>query len=378
MIGRRLVRLNFNQLRYEADFRYSLVHVRDNAESIAFYQGEKSERREIGKWFSNVLSNFSLLIGWQRNLSFFTTAHSYLPVVLPYLILFPAYFSGKIDYGDMLQANFAFAQVYAALAQIISRFDQITTFTAGVDRLAAFSESLKPVDPSTHEDEKEITSLPGDRFSLENLTLQTPDRMRTLFRNMTVSPAPSDNLLIVGPSGVGKSSLIRAIAGLWTAGEGQVTRPDPGDILFLPQKPYMTIGSLRDQLCYPRSPENMTDQDLRSVLESVNLTDLPDRLGGFETVLDWADVLSLGEQQRLSFARLLVSRPRFAILDEATSALDARNEALVYSLLTTLGIRFISVGHRPGIVDFHTHVIELRTDGNWSLMTVLEYKTREA
>ncbi len=162
LIGRRLVGLNFNQLRYEADFRYSLVHVRDNAESIAFYQGEKPEIAQIGDRFQKVLGNFNLLIGWQRNLSLFTTAYSYLPVVLPFLVLFPQYFSGKIEYGDMVQANFAFTQIYAALSLIVSQMEQITNFAAGVERLSTFADAITPAPSSV----PGITTDQADRFAL--------------------------------------------------------------------------------------------------------------------------------------------------------------------------------------------------------------------
>jgi len=369
LIGRRLVRLNFNQLRYEADFRYSLVHVRDNTESIAFYQGEEPEVAHINSRFRNVLHNFSLLIGWQRNLSFFTTAYSYLPVVLPYLILFPPYFSGKIQYGDMVQANFAFTQVYAALSLIVSQIDQITNFAAGVNRLAGFSDAIAP----EREMVAGITSQRADRFALDRMTLLTPRGARTLISNLTMDLHPSDNLVIVGQSGVGKSSLLRAIAGLWAQGEGTVRRPDLSRIFFLPQKPYMLLGSLRAQLLYPQLERNVSQEELQRVLETVRLEDLSERVGGFDVELDWGDVLSLGEQQRLAFARLFINRPEYAVLDEATSALDGANEANLYRKLQELNIHYISVGHRRSILGYHNQVLDLQGRGTWRLLPVEEF-----
>jgi putative ATP-binding cassette transporter len=369
LIGRRLVRLNFNQLKFEADFRYSLVHVRDNAESIAFYQGEDTERSRITDRFRSVLKNFGFLIGWQRNLSFFTTAYSYLPVVLPFLVLFPQYFSGKIEYGDMIQANFAFTQVYAALSLIVSQIEQITTFAAGVERLSTFADALN----------SEQAAVPGikcqdsDRFAMIGMTLRTPNRMRTLIDDLTIELESGDNLVVVGQSGVGKSSLLRAIAGLWSQGAGVVKRPPLSRIFFLPQKPYMLLGSLRDQLLYPRLERKISDEELISVLKTVRLEDLPERVGGFDAELDWADVLSLGEQQRLAFARLLANRPEFAVLDEATSALDSANEANLYRQLKQLGIRYISVGHRISILDYHDLVLELQSRNKWRLLPVKDY-----
>ena len=372
LIGRRLVGLNFNQLHYEADFRYSLVHVRDNAESIAFYQGEKSEIAQIGDRFRKVLGNFNLLIGWQRNLSLFTTAYSYLPVVLPFLVLFPQYFAGQIEYGDMVQANFAFTQIYAALSLIVSQMEQITNFAAGVERLSTFSDAVTP----TPKPVPGILTDEGDRFVLTDVTLLTPNRNRALFQGLTVDLSDQDNLVVVGQSGVGKSSLLRAIAGLWTQGSGEILRPALQEIYFLPQRPYMLLGSLKDQLLYPRMRQEIPEEELRRVLQWVNLADLPERSGGFEAELVWADVLSLGEQQRLAFARLFINRPGFAVLDEATSALDNENEATLYGKLQELGIHYISVGHRRSILDYHNYVLELRGQDKWQLLSVAEYKTK--
>jgi putative ATP-binding cassette transporter len=364
------VRLNFNQLRYEADFRYSLIHVRDNTESIAFYQGEKQEIDQIAGRFRSVLKNFSLLIGWQRNLSFFTTAYRYLPVVLPFLVLFPQYFGGEIEYGDMVQANFAFAQVYAALSLIVSQIEPITNFAAGVKRLSDFGDAMAPDQPA----EAGITSEQADRFALGHVTLMTPSRKRTLIQDLTIDLDGNANLVVVGQSGVGKSSLLRAIAGLWTQGRGVVQRPPLGEIFFLPQRPYMLLGSLRAQLLYPRAENDISEAQLRQILQVVRLEDLPERVGGFDVVLDWADVLSLGEQQRLAFARLLVNRPAYAVLDEATSALDVKNEANLYGQLQALGIHYISVGHRSSILDFHDSVLELQGEDQWRLLSVAEYR----
>jgi putative ATP-binding cassette transporter len=371
LIGRRLVSLNFNQLKFEADFRYSLVHVRDNTESIAFYQGEKPETTRISDRFRRVLKNFSLLIGWQRNLSFFTTAYSYLPVVLPFLVLFPQYFAGKIEYGDMVQANFAFTQVYAALSLIVSQIEQITNFAAGIERLSTFDHAIRPAQAPV----PGIQSEEGDRFTMRQMTLLTPNRARTLIDKLTVDLGSSDNLVVIGPSGIGKSSLLRAIAGLWTQGAGVVKRPPLSEIFFLPQKPYMLLGSLKDQLLYPRLDREISDAQLRNVLKKVRLEDLPERVGGFNAELDWADVLSLGEQQRLAFARLLINHPGFAVLDEATSALDMENEANLYEKLRELGIRYISVGHRRSILNYHNRVLELQARDKWRLLPVKEYLT---
>jgi putative ATP-binding cassette transporter len=248
--------------------------------------------------------------------------------------------------------------------------EQITNFAASIERLSTFADAITPT--PVHG----IQTYETDRFALADVTLLTPDRDRTLFKNLTMDLKGSNNIVVGGQSGVGKSSLLRAIAGLWTQGSGIVLRPALEEIFFLPQKPYMLLGSLRDQLLYPRMEMEIPDDELRNVLESVNLADLPERSGGFGAKLIWADVLSLGEQQRLAFARLFINRPGFAVLDEATSALDGENEAMLYLKLQELDIHYISVGHRSSILDFHDHVLELQGQDQWELLTVDDYRIK--
>jgi putative ATP-binding cassette transporter len=270
----------------------------------------------------------------------------------------------------MVQANFAFSQVYAALSLIVAQIEQITNFAAGVERLSTFSDAL------SHEEKAVpgIKSEEEERFGLAHMTLLTPGGTRTLIRDLTLNLEHGENLVVVGQSGVGKSSLLRAIAGLWTRGEGTVKRPPLSEIFFLPQKPYMLLGSLRDQLLYPRLDREVSEEELRSVLRTVRLQDLPERVGGFDVELDWADVLSLGEQQRLAFARLIINRPGYAVLDEATSALDVENEANLYRTLKDLGIHYISVGHRTSILEHHNRVLELQGGDRWRLLPAREYR----
>ena len=255
LIGRRLVRLNFNQLRYEADFRYSLVHVRNNSESIAFYQGEKPENEPIWGRFRGVLRNFGLLIGWQRNLSFFTTSYSYLPVVLPFLVLFPNTSAARSNTGTWFRLTSPSLRSIPLCRSLSRRFDDITNFAAGVERLSTFSDALMPENAPV----PGIKSQDADKFALTDVTLLTPNRTRTLIEDLKMNLDKGDDLVVVGQSGVGKSSLLRAIAGLWTQGAGNSERPPLSHIFFLPQKPYMLLGTLRDQLLYPRFDKEISE-----------------------------------------------------------------------------------------------------------------------
>ncbi len=376
LAGRRLIKINYDQLRFEADFRYGLVHVRDNAESIAFYRGETQELRQVGRRFGQVIDNFNLLILWQALIDLFQYGYNYFTRVVPYVIVAPLYFSGQTDLGTITQAYVAFSQVLGALSLVTNQIQQISSFAAGVNRLGAFEEVLSQQGgvAAIHSD-RQIQIQSAQQLSIQKMTLFTPNSEQELVRDLTVNLSADERLLIVGASGAGKSSILRAVAGLWTNGGGIIVRPELSEMLFLPQRPYMLLGTLREQLLYPKNDASISDEQLRQVLERVHLPHLADRFN-WDEVLDWSMVLSLGEQQRLAFARIFLCRPRYAILDEATSALDVANERHLYQELQSTQVVYLSVGHRPTLVDYHQKVLELTGGGGWRILTVEEYRSQ--
>ncbi|MEM9121235.1 MAG: ABC transporter ATP-binding protein/permease [Cyanobacteria bacterium P01_F01_bin.56] len=414
VFGKPLVRLNFEQLKREADFRFGLVRIRENAEAIAFYQGESQESTQVKNRFMQAFDNYKRLLQWQLGLNGLTNAYEFIPFVLPALVVAPAVFSGDLEVGKVSEAQGAFIRVFFSLNVIVDRFQLLTAFGAGIDRLYEFADSLGHVEHpqaaaellATASDDSEsaspataiaiktepavtaaatvpevATTQPSIRqeiapqLSLQHLTLQTPNYQRTLIEDLSLALTADRSLLIAGPSGCGKSSLLRAIAGLWNSGQGLIQRPALQHLLFLPQKPYMILGTLRQQLLYPHPEAELTDEQLHTVLKAVNLPDLAERFEGLDAEAEWSDVLSLGEQQRLSFARVLLHQPAYAILDEATSALDSNNEAQLYCALEATATTYLSVGHHESLEAHHHFLLRLAEDHTWQLHPLSEHET---
>ena len=373
VFGAPLISLNFWQLRREADFRFGLMRVRENAESIAFYRGERQERKRIERLFDSVFTNFARLIRKQRSLNLFQRGFSQLTHVVPSVILAGRVLSGELEVGRAVQAGGAFAAVLTAVSLIVDNFESLSRFVAGIGRLEALSQRVMPgaggeATPAAEPAPSRIALRPGDRLALKEVTLYTPQFDRLLVEQLTLQVEPGEGLLITGVSGCGKSSLLRAVAGLWRTGSGTVQHPPLEQLFFLPQRPYLQAGSLRSQLVYPAAETELDDERLLAILAEVQLGDLATQVGGLDAEHDWEKLLSVGEQQRLAFARVLVHEPKVVMLDEATSALDSRNEAALYERLRQTGATLVSVAHRPGVLRFHTQVLHLAGGGPWQLV----------
>ncbi len=398
--GAPLIRLNFWQIRREADFRFGLMRLRENAESIAFYRGEAQERVQIDHRFEAVFTNFARLIKKQLSLNLYQRSFSQLTLILPSIILANAVLSGELEVGRAIQAAGAFAAVLGAISLIVDNFESLSRFVAGIDRLHTLSQvvlktpaaptpwaepgttagktadvapvraiSIEPLNPSP-----QIITRIGDTLVIEGLSLYTPQFGRLLVADLSLQLQPGDALLITGPSGCGKSSLLRAIAGLWRTGSGTVQHPPLGDMFFLPQRPYMQIDTLRSQIIYPSKQTTLSDERLLELLQEVHLESLAERVGGLNASHDWEKLLSVGEQQRLAFARVLARQPSIVILDEATSALDSANETALYERLRASGTTLISIAHRPAVLKHHTRVLEFKGEGAWELHAAADFR----
>ncbi|MBA0733414.1 hypothetical protein Gogos_017436 [Gossypium gossypioides] len=498
-LGKGLVTLNFLQEKKEADFRYGLVRVRENAESIAFYGGEDNELQLLLQRFTSAFENLTQLLISSRNLEFFTNGYRYLIQIVPAAVVAPMYFSGKIEFGVINQSVSAFSHILGDVSLVVYQFQAISAFSAVIDRLGEFDDILDSSRSKSLSDPMEYINLTYSHvkgsqvldsngstppttsprlLDVENLTLKTPKSNSTLVRDLSFAIDEKDNLLVVGPSGSGKTSLLRALAGLWSTGKGKITfyvekagdaqsptssemapveensanvneefgRPinsNSKSVFFLPQRPYMVLGSLRQQLLYPTWTEEVvvsdttkpggricwerkreeesesggavvawvdkycdgtqkefpkgsslpfltqvpnsknvsekhrvpvpTTDDLTQVLEDVRIGYILSRFKGLDTVYEWSSVLSLGEQQRLAFARLLLSKPKLALLDESTSALDEVNEAHLYEKMKAAGITYISIGHRRTLYAYHNRVLDISSadadsrQRNWNI-----------
>jgi vitamin B12/bleomycin/antimicrobial peptide transport system ATP-binding/permease protein len=364
-IGRPLVSLNFARQRFEADFRFSLMRFRENAESVALYGGEPVELGIFRDRFRGVFENFRQIMKRQRRLTCFTLGYAQVAVILPLIVISPRYFANQIGLGGLMQTVNAFSFVHNALSFIINAYADIAAWQAATERLTSFEERLLAIHQSVRAPRKIVIRRgAGVGVAVDEVDLDLPDGT-PLLRGVAFAPARGAAVLIAGPTGAGKSTLLRAIAGLWPFGQGEI-RIGQGRVLFLPQRPYLPLGTLAGALLYPRGDKSSPPATkLQAVLNEVGLGALAHEL---DVVENWSQRLSLGEQQRLAFARILLIKPALLFLDEATSALDELSEAQLYGLLRAASWRptVVSVGHRNTLRNLHDHILDISAFCPWN------------
>ncbi|WP_027580167.1 ABC transporter ATP-binding protein/permease [Bradyrhizobium sp. Ai1a-2] len=362
-IGSPLVRLDFDQQRLEADFRFNLVRVRENSEQIALLKGDRAEREQLSTRFSRVVSNWYGIMSRTKRLTAFTQSYSQAAVVFPVILSAPAYFASKIQLGTVMQIMEAFGKVQDALSFFISVYRTMAEWRAVVARLDGFERSIAEAERlATDPDAVKAAPAASDAIALQELLVKLPNGA-PLVAATELKLRPGERTLVTGPSGAGKSTLFRAVAGIWPFGSGSIVIPEHASLMMLPQKPYFPIGSLHAAIVYPAEAEKFSADRIREVLARIGLPQLASRL---EEEGHWNRMLSLGEQQRLGLARALLHAPDYLFLDEATASLDEPSEEALYRLLmeelpaTTI----VSIGHRSTLEEFHQRNIALVRDGD--------------
>jgi putative ATP-binding cassette transporter len=355
-IGSPLVGLLYDQQRYEADFRFSLVHLREYAESVAFYGGESRELEIFRGRFSHVVANWWDIIRRRKKLTWFTQGYGQAALVFPFLVAAPRYFAKEIQLGGLMQLASAFGRVQDALSFIVTSYVEIAEYQSVVERLRGFRAKVNEIAAERQCPQPIAIERGGAGVEIDRLGIRLPggDLLR---EDISLAAGPGNPVLVTGPSGSGKSTLLRAIAGLWPFGSGRIRLGD-GHVLFLPQRPYLPLGTLADAIAYPGLDHRPSRAELEAALHAVGLGYLVDQL---DVEGNWVLRLSGGEQQRLGFARVLLVRPDIVFLDEATSALDEAAEAALYRLLrdTEWQPTIVSVGHHGTLKRFHEVVIDL-------------------
>ena len=366
IVGRKLIGLNFEQQKYEADFRFAMTRVRENSESIAFYGGELPESLTFKERFMAVVKNYRHLMHQTKLLNFYSNSYAQFAIIVPLIMAAPRYFSGAMTLGGLMQTNSAFGRVQDALSYFVEAYDGIAQLTAVIYRLTGFTEHLSEVQSI----ESGVAEQDGGtgRLVMEELTVNLPDG-RPLMTECQAEIAAADRVLITGESGCGKSTLLRTLAGLWPFAAGKIMRPNDEKKLFLPQRPYLPLGSLRKAIYYPLPVREGEEAFLAEVLAKVDMAEFADKL---DTVDDWSRILSLGEQQRIAFARVLIVRPQWLFLDEATSALDEAHENEMYSLLQRElpEMSIVSVGHRSTLFAQHKKELHITEEKTWQLRDI--------
>lgn len=349
VVGRKLVKLNFIQQRYEADFRFSMIRLRESAESVAFYRGEAQEGKVFKNRFKLLLDNFWQLVNKQKQLVFLNSGYSQIAIIFPFVVAMNRYLAKEVSLGGLMQVASAFGRVQDSLSYFVDMYSSIAQWQAVVMRLTYFGRHMHEVSQQAEQFHVERFAT-SEAVSVEQMQVNLPDDT-VLLQDISFTLQPGRNVLIKGVSGSGKSTLLRALAGIWPFVTGKINLPKTEELMFIPQKPYIPLGSLREALLYP-GKKPLSDAELLYLLDLCQIGYLRDKL---DLVADWSHVLSVGEQQRLAFVRAHIQEPKWLFLDEATSALDEDTEAAMYALLaerlrqTTL----VSIGHRSTLNKYH-------------------------
>jgi putative ATP-binding cassette transporter len=361
LVGRALVPLRFRQQRFEADFRYALVRLRENMEGVALYNGELEEKANLGERFASVISNWWSIMRRTKLLNSLVVGYTQVAIIFPLVVAAPRYFSGALELGGLMQTADAFGQVQGAMSWFINSYDSLAQWRAIVERLTTFHRAIVLARAAAGQGLTTIAG-PADAIALRDVSIELPDGT-SLLQDASLTFNRDTSVVVAGPSGSGKSTLFRAIAGIWPFGHGQVQRPAER-VLFLPQRAYIPLGTLRHVICYPSPPGTHTPEEIGQVLEDAGLPQLIDQLDADEA---WAQRLSGGEQQRIALARALLAKPDWLFLDEATASLDPEAEAHLYRILKERlpGTTIVSIAHRPSVAAFHAkHLVLEREQGH--------------
>jgi putative ATP-binding cassette transporter len=361
-IGRPLVGLNARQQRAEADFRFGLVRLRENAEEVALYGAETLEQRSLGERFTAILDNWWRLLLAQKRLAWFTAGYGQTATVFPILVAAPRYFAGAIQLGTLMQIASAFGRVQDALSWFVDSYGSLAEWKASMDRVSVFAHGLTAAAETAGENSIRVVMHPANEIALDHVDIALPCGA-TLVRDASFMVRRGEHVLLTGPSGSGKSTIFRTIAGLWPYGRGEIRRPVAERVLFLPQRSYLPIATLREAIAYPSDPRAFRDRAIVAALERCKLERLVPRLG---EVQHWEQQLSPGEQQLLALAGVFLQAPAWLFLDEATAALDDATERHVYRELRAHlpGTTIVSIAHRPGVAAYHQRRVKLACVGD--------------
>ena len=368
LVGRKLVKLNFIQQRYEADFRFSMIRLRESSESVAFYRGEGQESKVFKERFTLLLDNFWKIVNKQKQLVWLNSGYSQIAIIFPFVSAMNRYLAKEFTLGGLMQVASAFGRVQDSLSYFVDTYSSLATWQSVVMRLTYFGRHMQEVSAEAERFHLE-RFVAAEEVRADNMQVNLPDGT-PLLQNINFTLEPGRNVLIKGVSGSGKSTLLRAIAGIWPFVEGKIVLPEQEKLMFIPQKPYLPLGSLREALLYPGN-KPVNDEVLVNLMEECQIGYLKDKL---DIVADWSHVLSVGEQQRLAYVRAHIQEPVWLFLDEATSALDEETEAKMYSLIgeRLANTTIVSIGHRSTLNRYHQLVLELDKNNKSVTLKTLE------